>query len=326
VLSRDEGTGKKIYYGKGYGQIRLYLLCIIFLIAILIGGGSIYARQLGNHQRVAYLNYGNEVGAAKTSDRKPQPRNEQTAKLQKQANDLRNSFHQEVTRWGNAHLYHNAYNGLSYPLDYEYNQVQGFGAEVDRAVDGAHSISDYQAAIKLINTYLLHLRAMEADAADHTLWFHPHASDVGLIRAYHLNGTVVVVSFIEQTCRIYQNGKLIKAFQVTTGNFDSPSPPGLWHIFERLSPTIFRSSAPIGSYFWYPPTPINFAMEYHIGGYYLHDSWWRTSYGPGTNFPHYDPNGNRYAAEGSHGCINMPYVDAAWMYANTGSGAAVITY
>jgi L,D-transpeptidase catalytic domain len=136
-------------------------------------------------------------------------------------------------------------------------------------------------------------------------------SDVGLMRYYHLSGTVVVVSFIEQICRIYQNGKLIKAFQVTTGNFDSPSPAGLWHIFLRQSPTVFRSSAPFGSHFCYPDTPITYAMEYHVGGYYLHDSWWRTDYGPRTNFPHYDPNGNRYAAEGSHGCINMPYADAA---------------
>ncbi|MDQ2906438.1 MAG: L,D-transpeptidase [Chloroflexota bacterium] len=246
--------------------------------------------------------------------------------LHKQANDLRNRFHQEVTRWGNAHQYHNRYNGVSYPLDYEYNQVQGFGADVDRAVDNAHSVSDYQAAIKLLTDNLTHLHAMAADDADKTLWFHAHASDVRLIRYYHLSGTVVVVSFIEQACRIYQDGKLIKAFQVTTGNFDSPSPVGLWHIFLRQSPTVFRSSAPFGSHFWYPDTPINFAMEYHEGGYYLHDSWWRTDYGPGTNFPHYDPNGNRYAAEGSHGCINMPYADAAWMYANTDNGTAVITY
>ena len=296
---------------------------------MLTWSSVVYARQGGDHHQKGYLQYDHAAGRQKIRASVDQPHKQpraQTVQLHKQANDLRNRFQQEVTRWGDAHLYHNLYNGVSYPLDYEYNQAQGFGADVDQAVNKAHSVSDYQAAIRLITSNLTHLYAMEADANDHTLWFHAHASDVRLIRYYHLSGIVVVVSFIEQTCRIYQDGKLIKAFQVTTGNFDSPSPPGLWHIFLRQSPTVFRSSAPIGSHFWYPDTPINYAMEYHVGGYYLHDSWWRTHYGPGTNFPHYDPNGNRYAAEGSHGCINMPYVDAAWMYANTRDGTAVITY
>jgi L,D-transpeptidase catalytic domain len=322
-------TDKNKYCGKRHMRKRVTIPYLVFLIVILMWSGTVYAQQRGDYSQASYLKFYNEAGqqTSEVSVGKPQkPHSKQTAKLQKQANDLRNRFHQEVTRWGNAYQYHNLYNGVSYPLDYEYNQVQGFGADVDRAVEHAHKVSDYQAAIKLITSNLTHLHAMEADAADKTLWFHAHASDVGLIRYYHLAGIIVVVSFIEQACRIYQNGKLIKAFRVTTGNFDSPSPVGLWHIFLRQSPTVFRSSAPVGSHFWYPDTPINFAMEYHIGGYYLHDSWWRTSYGPGTNFPHYDPNGNRYAAEGSHGCINMPYADAAWMYANTRYGTAVITY
>ncbi len=314
---------------RWHRQKRVPITCFALLIVLLTWSGAVYAQQRGDQRQTAYLKYDNEAGQQKNGtgvDRSKKPHAEQTTKLQKQANDLRNLFHQEVTRWGNAHQYHNRYNGISYPLDYEYNQAQGFGADVDRAVDSAHNVGDYQSAIRLITADLTHLQAMEADAADKTLWFHAHASDIRLIRYYHLTGTVVVVSFIKQTCRIYQDGKLVKAFQVTTGNFDSPSPVGLWHIFLRQSPTVFRSSAPFGSHFWYPATPINFAMEYHVGGYYLHDSWWRTDYGPGTNFPHYDPNGNRYAAEGSHGCINMPYADAAWMYANTHYGTAVITY
>ena len=314
---------------KWHTQKRVFILCFVFLIVLITWSGVAYAQQRVDQRQADYLKYDKEPGRQKTGDsanKPPKPGAEQMDHLHKQANDLRNRFHQEVTHWGNAHQYHNRYNGVSYPLDYEYNQAQGFGADVDRAVDNAHSVSDYQAAIKLLTDNLTHLHAMEADAADKTSWFHAHASDIRLIRYYHLAGTVVVVSFIEQVCRIYQDGKLIKAFQVTTGNFDSPSPVGLWHIFLRQSPTVFRSSAPFGSHFWYPDTPINFAMEYHAGGYYLHDSWWRTDYGPGTNFPHYDPNGNRYAAEGSHGCINMPYVDAAWMYANTRNGTVVITY
>jgi lipoprotein-anchoring transpeptidase ErfK/SrfK len=68
-------------------------------------------------------------------------------------------------------------------------------------------------------------------------------------------------------------------------------------------------------------------MEYHDGGYFFHDSWWRVNYGPGSNFPHYDVGGDEsFAGNGSHGCINMQENDAAWLYANTSYGAAVLLY
>ncbi|HLG75776.1 MAG TPA: L,D-transpeptidase, partial [Ktedonobacteraceae bacterium] len=84
---------------------------------------------------------------------------------------------------------------------------------------------------------------------------------------------------------------------------------------------------PKGSAFWYPDTKINYAMEYHSGGYFFHDSWWRANYGPGTNFPHYDTGGDEsFAGNGSHGCINMAESDIAWLYPNSTYNAQVILY
>src|SRR4030088_803576 len=51
--------------------------------------------------------------------------------LHNQAKVLLKHFHQEVNHWGNAHLYHDPYNGFSYKQDYEYNQGQGFGSSAD---------------------------------------------------------------------------------------------------------------------------------------------------------------------------------------------------
>src|SRR5207247_952982 len=112
-------------------------------------------------------------------------------------------------------------------------------------------------------------------------------TDLNFIAYYNLNtaGSVIVVSLVEQALRFYQNGRLVKAFQVTTGQYARPTPPGLWNIFLREHPTEFKSSEPKGSAFWYPPTKIDYAMEYHDGGYFFHDSWWRADYGVGTNFP-----------------------------------------
>lgn len=246
--------------------------------------------------------------------------------IQNQAHSALNQYHQEVANWGQKHRYYDFYNGIAYKLDYEYSQDEGFGLENDNAIAHAHTMNDYRAALRHIAINLIHLHAMEADYADKTVWDQPHASDLRLIRYHHLSGLVIVVSFVEQACRVYQNGKLINAFLVTSGRFDDPSPAGMWQISRRRWHTIFKSRVPVGSPNWYPDTPINYAMEYRPGGYYLHDSWWRAYYGRGTNFPHYDPAGEEFAGTGSHGCINLSLGDAAWLYANTGYGTTVLTY
>jgi lipoprotein-anchoring transpeptidase ErfK/SrfK len=67
-------------------------------------------------------------------------------------------------------------------------------------------------------------------------------------------------------------------------------------------------------------------MQYHSYGYNLHDSWWRSDYGPGTQFPHADSSGNQSAFEGTHGCVNMLEENAHWLYDYVDLGTAVIIY
>src|SRR6266581_4036150 len=133
------------------------------------------------------------------------------------------------------------------------------------ALKSAQTIDDYQAAVDYLNNDVANLHAMEADHGDNTSWHHSHAADLQLISRYGLTGQVIVVSLIEQTMRIYQNGKVVQAFRITSGQYQLPSPPGVWHILLRQSPTTFKSSEPKGSAFWYPDTKINYAMEYHWG-------------------------------------------------------------
>jgi hypothetical protein len=249
------------------------------------------------------------------------------------ASSLLNQYNQEVANWGNTHQYHDPYDGGVYNLDYEYG-VNGAGLDGGAALQYAQSTgaqSDYQAAIDIINNNLLHLRAMEADYNDKTAYTQPHATDIQLMKHYNVYGSnagpVLVVSFIEQSLRYYNNGKLVRAFNVVTGQYLRPSPPGFWSIILRQSPTKFTSSEPAGSAFWYPPTPIQYAMEYHSGGYFFHDAWWRANFGPGTNFPHADSSGTtQFNGNGSHGCINMNTNDIAWLYPQIAWGTPVITY
>jgi len=250
----------------------------------------------------------------------------QVPMIRGQATYLLAQFHQEVTDWGNTHVYHDPQDGNDYHLDYEYGP-DGIGSDANSAVQSAQTVDDYQAAIDLINNDMTNLHAMEADYSDSTPWTQPHATDLQLIQHYSMTGQIIVVSLVEQTMRLYQDGKLVNQFRITSGQYARPSPPGVWHILLRQSPTIFKSTEPVGSAFWYPNTNINFAMEYHWGGYYFHDSWWRANYGPGTNFPHYDTGGDEtFAGNGSHGCINMQEDQASWLYAHTDYNTGVIIY
>jgi hypothetical protein len=247
--------------------------------------------------------------------------------VQGQATYLLNQFHQEVTNWGNSHQYHD---GGVYNLDYEYD-VQGIGSDAVAAVQSSQTMDDYQSAIDLINNDFLHLRAMEADYSDKTPWDQPHATDISLMKHYNVygasSGQVLVVSLIEQTLRYYNNGKLVRSFLIVSGQYERPSPPGFWSIILKEHPTQFKSTEPPGSAFWYPPTPIQYAMEYHAGGYFFHDSWWRADYGPGMNFPHSDSSGTTaFNDNGSHGCINMNPNDVAWLYPQIAWGTPVIVY
>ncbi|HEY1354018.1 MAG TPA: L,D-transpeptidase [Ktedonobacteraceae bacterium] len=247
---------------------------------------------------------------------------------QAQASYLLQKFHQEVKSWGRSHQYHDKYNGQFYPLDYEYDE-QGIGADADYAVQSAQTLDDYQSAIDLINNDMFHLHMMEQAASDNTPANQPHQEELSLMSHYGITSAseILIVSLVEQTLRYYKNGKLVRTFFITSGQFAKPSPPGYWQIFLRQSPTTFKSSEPKGSAFWYPDTKINYAMEYRSGGYFFHDSWWRANYGVGTNFPHYDTGGDEtFSGNGSHGCINMAESDIAWLYPNSTYNARVILY
>ncbi|HEY3991507.1 MAG TPA: L,D-transpeptidase [Ktedonobacteraceae bacterium] len=122
---------------------------------------------------------------------------------------------------------------------------------------------------------------------------------------------VIVVNLSRQSLNAYQNGRLVFSTAVLTGQPALPTPLGTYHIFSKRSPVTFRSPFPRRSRFWYPPTHINYALEFRAG-YYLHDSWWHTVYGAGTSAKHYDPV---YGwQEGSHGCVSMPLSAAARLY------------
>jgi len=243
--------------------------------------------------------------------------------LQDQARQLVSQFHQEVMTWGNTHQYHDSYDGKNYTLDYAYGQ-KGSGGVLDGMLSQAKSSADYQSVIDSTQIELTNLHAMEANYRDSTPWNQAHHADTDLMSQYKFNsGTVIIVSLLEQSVRVYQNGHLVKAFQVTTGGYDTPALPGSWQLLSHQTNVTLKSSVPQGSPDWFPPTPVHYVLTFHSGGYLICDSWWRTSYGPGTEFPGHNSSGTTAVAPVS---VNLATPNMAWLYKNTQVNTPVVIY
>lgn len=230
---------------------------------------------------------------------------------------LQQQLFQQVNTWGQQHTYFDAYNGKTYKRGYEYDSNTGIGGPLwlQQDLKTAQGLADYQQIVENLNMWLYLFQQMQTNFSDKTPANQAHQTDLTLLQYYdYTKGPTVVVSLGEQELRAYKDGKLVNAFPVTTGQPDLPTPPGTWWIEGKKHPTVFKSDAPKGSPEWYPDTPITYAMQYHSNGYFFHDAWWRTDFGSGTNFPHQDPNGDPFAGQGSHGCVNMSTSDAAWLY------------
>jgi lipoprotein-anchoring transpeptidase ErfK/SrfK len=234
--------------------------------------------------------------------------------LKTESAGLLKQLNQEVASWGQQHKYHDASNNTDYALGYEYGP-NGMGGWAQDELNVAKTHDDYQQTVDDLNMYLTNFHAMTTNSSDKTPYNQVHQTDIQLMQHYsNINKRVVIVSLEEQAMRVYDNGKLVKSFLVTTGRPNKPTLAGVWWVEGKQSPTVFKSGVPKSSPDYYPDTPINFAMQYHSEGYFIHDSWWRDNYGPGTNYPHADDSGDPFSSQGSHGCVNMAKNDAGWLY------------
>ena len=114
---------------------------------------------------------------------------------------------------------------------------------------------------------------------------------------------VIVVSLSQQRLTAYNGSTEVLTTLVTTGNPALPTPTGVFPILAKYSPFTFTSSRPPSSKYYYPPSPVTYALLFDDRGYYIHDAPWRHFFGPGSNAKVGTP-GHSYT--GSHGCVNVP--------------------
>jgi lipoprotein-anchoring transpeptidase ErfK/SrfK len=233
--------------------------------------------------------------------------------LQAEATGLQQKLAQEANAWANKHTYYDSYDGVTYNLGYEYQAIANYPTQGQ--IDSAQTVADYQYAIGQLDNSLASFQAYQTNFSSKTPYNQVHQTDTQLMQQYgDTSGKVIVVSLSEQAMRVYQDGKLVNSFQVVTGMPDHPSLPGSWWIETSQTNIQFTSGKQPGEEGYYPPTPIAYALQYHSGGYFIHQAWWRTLYGPDMQFPHFDPGGTSFAYEGSHGCVNMSTPDVQWLY------------
>jgi hypothetical protein len=135
-------------------------------------------------------------------------------------------------------------------------------------------------------------------------------------------GQVILVSLSQQWLWAYQDGRLVFANPVATGQPELQTPAGSYHIQGRLEDVMFYSPWAPDSPYYYAPEHINYALPFRAGGYYLHDAPWRATFGPGSQVPHSTPGGGRET--GSHGCVNVTTSAAAWLYGWVTPGATLV--
>ena len=133
-------------------------------------------------------------------------------------------------------------------------------------------------------------------------------------QAIYGHGKVIVVSLLKQELMALQDGVVLQDTVITSGRPALPTPPGLYHIFYKASPYLMHSPWPPGNQYWYPDVHLKWAMEFIEGGYFLHDAYWRTQFGPGSDSLH----------GGTHGCVNVPNAPMEWLYGWADMGTTVV--
>lgn len=105
----------------------------------------------------------------------------------------------------------------------------------------------------------------------------------------------IEISLPEQRVKAWEGNKLVKEFPISSGRW-APTPTGTFHIwYKTRSQSMIGGSKELGTYYNLPNVPSN--MFFHQG-YALHGAYWHNNFGHPM----------------SHGCVNEPLADAAWIF------------
>lgn len=129
-----------------------------------------------------------------------------------------------------------------------------------------------------------------------------------------IGDTYIEVDLKKQHLWFYQNGKLKYQCDIVSGmpTPERNTPEGVYKLWIKEKNKVLKGSLSTGET-W--ETPVDFWNNISTFGIGLHDATWHTSFG-----------GTRYKKYGSHGCVNMPYKAAEYVYKNVPIGTPCVLY
>jgi hypothetical protein len=133
-------------------------------------------------------------------------------------------------------------------------------------------------------------------------------------------GRSIVVSLADQFLWAFEGGDVALAVGCTSGGKGLETPTGDYAVKQHIRNYMFNSPWPKGSPYWYSSEEASYALLFHGDGYFLHDAPWRRVFGPdsqGGSGPLGKDN------TGSHGCVNLPYWQAKFLYTWAAVGTPV---
>ena len=125
---------------------------------------------------------------------------------------------------------------------------------------------------------------------------------------FDTNKTYIEINISAQKLWYYKAGGLIIESDIVTGNVSNGNgtPNGAYYIkYKELNARLNGPGYNTGVSYWMP-------FNEGVG---LHDAKWRGAFG-----------GSIYKSDGSHGCINLPFLTAQTIYNNVSPGGIVICY
>lgn len=118
-------------------------------------------------------------------------------------------------------------------------------------------------------------------------------------------GKSIVIDISEQRLTAFENGQVVNSFLISSGMPGYESPRGEFKLGTRQYSKWYYGYNRDGSFWSYPNTLYNMNIT---GPYWLHGAYWH----------------NNFGRKMSHGCINVHYTNAEWLWNWTEIGTPIV--
>ncbi|MHC5269888.1 L,D-transpeptidase family protein [Enterococcus sp. LJL98] len=124
--------------------------------------------------------------------------------------------------------------------------------------------------------------------------------------------TYIEIDMVNQHMWYYKDGKVALETDIVTGKPSTPTPPGVFYVWNKKLDEVLRGFNDDGSKY---ASPVKYWMPIDWTGVGIHDSDWQPHYG-----------GELWKTVGSHGCINTPPGVMAQLYEMVEVGTPVLAF